>query len=134
MKQCIWVFLFCGLQTKSEVEIRSNRIRERKNPRSPRLDWWERIQRPKANWRESLIGFSPNPKNFETNQNKQPNTTAQLWVETPMRIWREKWKCREREGDWPSRTELRERRPPPRNDNWHLTVTGEECRATNLGG
>ena len=50
-------FFFCGLQTKSKVDIRSNQIRERKNPRRPKLDWRERIQRPKANWRESLIGL-----------------------------------------------------------------------------
>ena len=50
-------FFFCGLQTKSKVDIRSNQIRERKNRRRPRLDWRERIQRPKANRRESLIGL-----------------------------------------------------------------------------
>ena len=117
-------------------KIRSrNQIRERKNPRSPRLDWWERIQRPKANWRESLIGLFTKSKKLwnQPKQTTKHNSLAVGWNSDEGLTWKVKMQ-REREGDWPSRTELRERRPPPRNDNWHLIVTGEECRAANLGG
>ena len=110
-------FFFCGLQTKSKVDIRSNQIRERKNRRRPRLDWRERIQRPKANRRESLIGLFTKSKKLwnQPKQTTKHNIPAVGWNSDEGLTWKVKT---QRDGDWPSWIELRERRPPPSNDNW----------------
>ena len=120
------------LQTKSEIKTdltknwtlkpKSNHKEKESNETQIRLER-KNLETQIRSERE-LIGLIAKSKRFETNQTQQPSGGLEL-----------RWGFAEktqREGDWHSRIELRERWLPPSNNS--RIVTGEKRWATKLGG